>query len=261
MHKLIPISDVSRLVAHPIMQWLGFWWVNIKPVLVPFHHNSKCTSFERSLGPKLHLPVAFESILQINLLLPESVPWNTNGESPTKDDQVLWLLLEGLNRRARDFALDNDQQGIIIFLNDADNLINIFKGYGQISYFGEYLVFMLRDDWIYGHRHSFTESNGSKQQANEQLSSSLHASCEVNKVRGELKLAGQAAQNKQEYYIPPVKHGASKGKGRNRKPSTDKIQTPDSQTEEGRIVEEVSSSRAGKPKVKSANGTKCHPLV
>ena len=45
-------------------------------------------------------------------------------------------------------------------------------------------------------------------------------SAEVNKVRGELKLAGQAAQNKQEYYIPPFKHSAPKGKGR--KPSTNK---------------------------------------
>lgn len=120
------------------MQWLGFWWVNIKPILVPFHHNSECTYRLKGVwAPNCTFQLLLlRAYLQINLLLPESVPWNTNGESPTKDDQVLWLLLlllEGLNRRARDFAWDNDQQGIIIFLNNADNLINIFKGYGQIS--------------------------------------------------------------------------------------------------------------------------------
>jgi len=44
----------------------------------------------------------------------------------------------------------------------------------------------------------------------------------VNKVRGELKLARQAAQNKQEYYIPPVKKRGATSKGKGRKPSTDK---------------------------------------
>ena len=70
----------------------------------------------------------------------------------------------------------------------------------------------------------------------------------VNKVRGELKLARQAAQNKQEYYIPPVK---KRGATLPRERAESLAQT--------NLL--LSSSRAGKPKVKSVNGTKCHPLV
>ena len=79
---------------------------------------------------------------------------------------------------------------------------------------------MLRDDSIYGHRHSFTESNGSKQQAYEQLSSSLHASCEVKRFEVSLSLPGKQLRTSRSitYLLSSVVLPRERAKGRNRKP-------------------------------------------
>ena len=75
-------------------------------------------------------------------------------------------------------------------------------------------------------------------------------SAEVGKLRGELKLAGQAAHsNKQEYYVHPFKRGASKARGK-KKPSTDKSrQRKDEQWKKTPPGE-------GQPKVKTVDGTR-----
>lgn len=73
-------------------------------------------------------------------------------------------------------------------------------------------------------------------------------SAEVNNVRGELRLAGQAAQNDQESYVPPFRRGAT-SKGKARKPSTDKSrQKKDEQWKK-------TAPAAGEPKVKNVNGS------